>query len=212
MLVRLLTTFSAAAALTVAVAMNAGEALGGGTCHEGNGVTDARATTVTMSNNCFVATITRVHEGATITFVNEDDAAHTVTGANFSWGQTNVSKGDEPEDPYLAKGDRLEQTFDESGVYPYFCFLHPGMIGAVVVGDGEGAGAAAEGAVRPASLAISEQDARTSGNAAAASGAATDADNSSIVLPLVLVASGVFLLVGIVMFARTLAGRWASAG
>jgi hypothetical protein len=86
------------------------------------------------------------------------------------------------------------------------------MIGAVVVGDGRGDGMAGEGAVRAASLAISEQDARTSGNAAAASAAATDADNSSIVLPLVLVASGVFLLVGIVMFARTLAGRWASAG
>jgi hypothetical protein len=27
-------------------------------------------------------------------------------------------------------------------VYPYFCSLHPSMVGAVVVGDGDGSGAA----------------------------------------------------------------------
>ena len=39
-------------------------AAGGGICHTGSPVSDERTTTVTMSNNCFVATIARVYEGA----------------------------------------------------------------------------------------------------------------------------------------------------
>jgi hypothetical protein len=31
-------------------------------------------------------------------------------------------------------------TFDETGVYPFACNYHPGMTGAIVVGDGKGAG------------------------------------------------------------------------
>ena len=31
-------------------------------------------------------------------------------------------------------------TFDEPGVYPWACWYHPGMTGAIVVGDGTGVG------------------------------------------------------------------------
>ncbi len=36
------------------------------------------------------------------------------------------------------EGVRLEV----SGVYPFFCYVHPGMVGVVVVGDGRGSGGA----------------------------------------------------------------------
>jgi hypothetical protein len=39
-------------------------------------------------------------------------------------------------------GQRITYRFSTSGVYPYFCFFHPGMVGAVVVGDAAGLGAA----------------------------------------------------------------------
>jgi plastocyanin len=200
------------AIVCAAFAMSQPASAGGGACHKGQPVTDERSSIVTITNNCFVATITRVDEGATITFVNEDDAPHTVTGANFSWGQTYVSKGNEPEDPYLAKGDRFEQTFDDSGVYPYFCFLHPGMVGAVVVGDGEGGGTAGEGADRPASLAISEKGASASDNGVSAAAIPTANGGGRTLLPRVLVATGALLLVGIVRFGRTLAARRVPAG
>ena len=38
----------------------------------------------------------------------------------------------------LGTGDRVAYTFDEDGVYVYSCFLHPGMVGAVVAGSGAG--------------------------------------------------------------------------
>jgi plastocyanin len=176
-------------------------------------VTDERSAIVTMSNSCFVATITRVDAGATVTFVNEDDASHAVTGANFSWGMESVSKGDDMPDPYLTKGERFEWTFEDSGVYPYFCILHPSMVGALFVGDGQIAVAATEADTQSASLAVSGQRQPSSNDPAAATSAATDTgDDRSIVLQLTLLAAGVALLAGIVVFARTLAARRASAG
>ena len=32
----------------------------------------------------------------------------------------------------------MSYRFDQDGVYPYSCLLHPGMVGAIVVGDGVG--------------------------------------------------------------------------
>jgi len=32
----------------------------------------------------------------------------------------------------------VSYRFDTDGVYPYACWLHPGMVGAIVVGDGVG--------------------------------------------------------------------------
>jgi hypothetical protein len=32
--------------------------------------------------------------------------------------------------------DTVSYRFQNSGVFPYFCLIHPGMVGAVVVGDG----------------------------------------------------------------------------
>jgi hypothetical protein len=37
-------------------------------------------------------------------------------------------------------GDAYTATFDEAGIYPFACSYHPGMTGAIVVGDGKGAG------------------------------------------------------------------------
>jgi hypothetical protein len=40
----------------------------------------------------------------------------------------------------LLEGDSIAATFDAPGVYPFACYLHPGMVGAVVVGDDFDAG------------------------------------------------------------------------
>lgn len=101
-------------------------ATAGGGCHDG--VTTAKGTTVTMANACFTPTILEVDPGETVAFVNKDAMIHNVT-ANL-WGHF--------ED--MGEGDRFDVTFDESGVYPFACTYHPGMTGAIVVGDGTGAG------------------------------------------------------------------------
>jgi hypothetical protein len=47
----------------------------------------------------------------------------------------------------MDQGDSFRARFADPGIYPYSCTYHPGMTGAVVVGDGVGAGSGQEVAV-----------------------------------------------------------------
>jgi plastocyanin len=111
---------------------------GGGGCHEP--VSDGTGTTVDLKNNCFMDTVLHVDEGATVTWTNADSWQHTVTSAGANqpggWGDFEPLEG----------GQTVAHTFENNGVYPYFCLFHPSMIGAIVVGDGSGAGPAAAAA------------------------------------------------------------------
>ncbi len=65
--------------------------------------------------------------GESVTFVNLDRSPHTVLGANATWGGYDA----------LKKGHEATYGFAEAGVFPYVCTC-PGMVGAIVVGDGAG--------------------------------------------------------------------------
>jgi plastocyanin len=99
-------------------------ASGGGGC--GKPVTDEASSRIVILNFCFGPTVARVRPGATVRFVNRDGFAHTVLGANGSWGSFGSIRGDH----------RARYRFTRPGVYPYVCTYHPGMVGAVVVGHG----------------------------------------------------------------------------
>jgi plastocyanin len=98
---------------------------GGGGCHSGE-FNDVRGAKVNLSNLCFTPTVIRIEPGQTVTWTNVDQMSHTVTGAANRWGS------------YDELGIKKTATyrFKSSGVFPYFCAYHPGMVGAVVVGDG----------------------------------------------------------------------------
>jgi plastocyanin len=101
----------------------------------GGGCTDVSAghsTTVDLKSFCVIPTLIRVTPGSEVTFVNRDPMTHVIVGAGFAWGS---------EDE-LAPGESFSATFDRDGVYPFQCYLHPGMSGAVLVGDANGRGAA----------------------------------------------------------------------
>lgn len=108
---------------------------GGGGCREA--ATDGHGTNVEIKDLCFITTVLHIAPGDTVTFTNRDVMDHTVTGAGIrsgnGWGNFES----------IRVGQSVNQRFDKNGVYPYYCMFHPGMIGAVVVGDGSGAGAAA---------------------------------------------------------------------
>ena len=106
-------------------------ASGGGGC--GRAVTDDDGTRVNIGNYCFGPTILRVRAGDTVTWVNRDAFPHIVLGANGAWGAYGTVK---------RNGGEASYRFVSSGVYPYVCTYHPGMIGAVVVGNGKPDGAA----------------------------------------------------------------------
>jgi plastocyanin len=115
-----------AIATVAAVAFPGGAAVasGGGGC--GRPVSDARGDTVRIRAFCFGPTILRVRPGDEVRFVNADGTPHTVMGANASWGSFRQ----------LNPGKDVTYRFTRSGVYPYVCTYHPGMVGAVVVGGG----------------------------------------------------------------------------
>ena len=116
--------------LLVGVTPEIAIASGGGGC--GRAVTDDDGTQVNIRNFCFGPTILRVPEGETVTWVNRDDFPHVVLGANAAWGGYGKVRG----------GGEVSYRFVTSGVYPYVCTYHPGMIGAVVVGIGKPDGGA----------------------------------------------------------------------
>jgi plastocyanin len=127
-------TMLAGAVVAAALAMlgPARAALAGGGCH--GGMTEADATgqdeaTIRLVNACFDASVMRIDPGASVTFSHEDPGlTHNVGGTE--WG----FYGD------MRNGDTFTATFDDPGVYPFACSYHPGMTGAIVVGDGYGAG------------------------------------------------------------------------
>ena len=111
------------AIVATALAVPEARASGGGACYEP--ITSADSNEVVINAFCYQDTVVHVSEGETVTFSNEDFAPHTVTGANNIWGD------------YVKIRPRRSRAFrfEQAGVYPYYCALHPGMTGAVVVGD-----------------------------------------------------------------------------
>lgn len=114
----------AVGAMAVAIAAAApAAASGGGGC--GGPITNERGTTVSIEQYCFTPTVLYVDTGDTVTFDNVDPVSHTVSGANGAWGSFEQ----------LRRNRAVSYKFSSPGVYAYACILHPGMVGAVVVGD-----------------------------------------------------------------------------
>lgn len=93
----------------------------GGTTDGGTGGTaptmDAQ---VVISGFAFDPGSVEVAVGGTVTWTNEDSAAHTVDGPDWASGS-------------LAQGDTFSQTFDTAGAFEYSCGVHPSMTGTVIV-------------------------------------------------------------------------------
>ena len=126
-------------AIAVVVGMP-GLASAGGGCHGGVTENDASGqedTTIRIIDACFTATVTTVDPGTPVTFVNTDDFVHNVGGNE--WGHYDDLLG----------GDAFTVSFDEAGTYPFACTYHPGMTGAIIVGDGKGAAGAEAITVEP---------------------------------------------------------------
>ena len=60
--------------------------------------------------------------GATVTWTNADEDAHTVTSSSGAFSS-----------PGLDSGETFSQTFTAPGTYSYHCALHPHMTAQVVV-------------------------------------------------------------------------------
>ncbi|MFN8160164.1 MAG: cupredoxin domain-containing protein [Solirubrobacterales bacterium] len=164
------------------------------------------AASVSIVNYAYNPKTVTIDAGETVKWTNNDKdvpEGHTVTGDGFDSG-------------VLDPGQTYSREFARSGTYDYFCTLHPGMKGKVVVrkasgggngggggggnsgggnGGGDGGGSGSGGA-----------DANTSGTGGAAtSGASPPPESGSSSLPLTGQDLLILALVGLDVL---LAGAW----
>lgn len=85
---------------------------------------DARAREIAIGDFAFEPRTLTVAAGTVLSWVNEDDAPHTVVGTD---------PGSPIKSLPLDTGDRYSVTLAQPGTYHYFCSLHPHMTGTVVV-------------------------------------------------------------------------------
>ncbi len=80
------------------------------------------------TNQCFIPADITITVGETVTWSNDDTAAHTVTSGIASEGPDGVF-----DSSLFMAATTFEHTFDEAGKYDYFCMVHPWMTGTVTV-------------------------------------------------------------------------------
>lgn len=84
----------------------------------------------TLTTDAFSPNPVQVRVGTTVTWTNNDVEPHTVNA-----GENATPSG--LFDSYVPPARTFEHTFLEAGEYPYFCILHPNMVGTVVVLESE---------------------------------------------------------------------------
>jgi len=82
------------------------------------------------TNECWDPPKITVAVGETVVWTNDDASAHTVSSGTLDPGPD----GNFDSSLFLA-GATFEWTPDAEGEYPYFCMVHPWMVGMVIVGE-----------------------------------------------------------------------------
>ncbi len=77
---------------------------------------------------CYVPTSVSINTGDTISWSNDDTAAHTVSSGTPVGGPDGVF-----DSSLFMAGATFDVTFDNPGSYDYFCMVHPWMVGKVQV-------------------------------------------------------------------------------
>jgi plastocyanin len=94
---------------------------------QANGPTSA----VSIHNFTFTPQTLTVKAGTTVTWVNKDDIPHGIASSNTAFKKSGA----------LDTDDSYSFTFTTPGTYSYFCYLHPHMVGSIVVEAATGSSA-----------------------------------------------------------------------
>lgn len=89
-----------------------------------DGSTGTQVVVVKIGNFTYEPQTLKVKAGTQIKWVNEDDVPHTVTGSQA--GSPLHSSALDTDDSYTV-------TVESAGTYPYFCAIHPHMVGTLIV-------------------------------------------------------------------------------
>jgi plastocyanin len=78
--------------------------------------------TVLIQDFSFSPAKIAVKKGTKVTWINKDEAPHTVTANNGAF-----------DSGVLEQGDKFTYKFKKAGKFAYFCRIHPEMTGSVSV-------------------------------------------------------------------------------
>jgi plastocyanin len=91
----------------------------------------------TKSDDAYSPNPIEISVGDTVIWTNKDSAIHTVSAGTPSAPDMDGFGWKEDGTPILiAPNKTFEFTFDEAGEFPYYCTLHPAMVGLVKVAGG----------------------------------------------------------------------------
>ena len=80
-----------------------------------------------LTDTAFQPNPVQVSVGSTVTWTNDDAQPHTATSGQNATPDGTFDSG------IMAPGATFDFTFTEAGEFPYFCLLHPNMVGTVSV-------------------------------------------------------------------------------
>ena len=80
------------------------------------------------ADECYLPFETSVAMGGTVSWVNNDAAAHTVTSGVVALGPDEIF-----DSSLFMAGNTFEFTFEDAGTFDYYCQVHPWMTGVVNV-------------------------------------------------------------------------------
>jgi plastocyanin len=78
---------------------------------------------VSIDNFTFGPQTLTVKAGTTVTWTNKDDIPHGIASSNNAFTKSKA----------LDTDDSYSFTFTTPGTYQYFCYVHPHMVGTIVV-------------------------------------------------------------------------------
>jgi plastocyanin len=122
-------TMMGAGNATNATMMGAGNATNATTTGGGNATTSVSIVpgASSLTTDAFSPNPIQVSVGTTLTWTNDDAQPHTVNSGE------NATPSGLFDSPIMPTAATFEYTFTEAGEVPYFCILHPNMVGTVSV-------------------------------------------------------------------------------
>ncbi|MGA7431084.1 MAG: cupredoxin family copper-binding protein [Xanthobacteraceae bacterium] len=83
----------------------------------------APAGVVSIDNFTFTPQSLKVKAGTTVTWNNKDDIPHGIASSDNAFKKSKA----------LDTDDSFSYTFTTPGTFQYFCYIHPHMVGTIVV-------------------------------------------------------------------------------
>jgi plastocyanin len=100
-----------------------GSVLAGGVLFAQAQTSAPAAVAVGIDNFTFNPQTVTVKAGTTVTWTNKDDTPHGIAVTNNAFKRSQA----------LDTDDSFSFTFTTPGTYQYFCYIHPHMVGSIVV-------------------------------------------------------------------------------